>query len=74
MIWADRLALGLYLIVVVLIGIPWWALVEFGIAKGPFDTFWEVCKWIGLVVGLPLWVVLRIIDWVATGKVRGFDE
>jgi hypothetical protein len=66
--------LGLYLAVVALIGIPWWALVSFGVVEGPFNTFWELCKWMALLVGLPLWAVLRTIDWVATVKVRGPDD
>jgi hypothetical protein len=70
MIWADRVAIGFYLIVIALIGVPWFGLIQLGMLNDQFDNFWHLCEWFGLVVGLPIWAVLRITDWIVTGRIR----
>lgn len=67
MIWADRVAVAIWLIVAV-------PVVGYGyLADAPADTLWTLAYYIGLFVGAPVLLILRLVDWVLTGRVRFGD-
>lgn len=74
MIWADRVALGLVAIFLVILGFT----VALGLLRPELfrPTPENIGYGIGLVLGgavfvtLPLWLLLRILDWVAGGPGR----
>ncbi|WP_298800097.1 hypothetical protein [uncultured Devosia sp.] len=61
-IWADRLGIGFWL----LIGFPGSLVYLFWGDPGAFKLFEQI---IG-VLTLGFWFSLRVIDWMATGRIR----
>lgn len=67
MIWADRAGVGLLLVAMVFFGFLW------AVGDGPgasLDNFaWASWKF-GSYIAFPVWLVLRVIDFVIGGPTR----
>jgi asparagine N-glycosylation enzyme membrane subunit Stt3 len=64
MIWADRFAIGLYLMALIPIAFSIWFL------GGGQKEFYDLAYLVGLFGALPIWALFRILDWMFTGKIR----
>lgn len=62
MIWADRIALGVSLIGAIVLSLLLRVWLE--------PNHLQAVAWLVGVVGGSLWLVLRIVDFMATGRIR----
>jgi hypothetical protein len=71
MAWCDKLAVGLVAIIVTFFVMA--SFLNGGINHvGPawFGALFDIALRVVFVVGLPTWIVLRVIDWITGGPNR----
>jgi hypothetical protein len=68
-IWADRLAL--FFLVIWLLFTTWSGTTQ--CETNCFSAFWNVTTEGLKIIILPIWLIGRVLDFLGTGRIRGYD-